>query len=758
MKALRLFRLSVISVLLGVTSCSPQTSKPVAPVPAVTPEIENLVAFSRLYGTVRWFYPGDEAANFDWDRFAAYGAGRVRQAQGRAQLQATLEELFLPVASNLRIYIEGDAAPATGRLLPSDAADLQLVAWQHLGAGLGQVDSTYKSLRLNREAPRTGNGGGFNQSIDATPWRGQKLRLRAAVRTAVSGAGNQANLSLIVANGVGKSSFVDNMKDRPITGSDWQVYEIEGSVAADATMIFCGAFLRGDGRMWVDAFDLQAAPQGTEDWASLPVVDVGFEQPGGLTKWNRHSRIHAYTADTDRPYAGTQSLRVDAPEPLKAPLFAEHAMPGETADLALGAGLRAQVPLALYSDAEGTWPRDSAYALEALKAAIKAMGPIGNDAQDSRLRLAGVLITWNVFQHFYPYFDVAAVDWAAELPRALQSALQDMDAAAHVRNLQRLVAASGDGHGNVYWPQRPAVWFLPFRAEWVEERVVIVRSLEPSKFEPGDVILGVDDVDAVNSVRDASSLIAGSPQWKRHRALEQFGSGVEGRNARVQVQRGDGEIMVETTLKQRSPVPLPERPKIAELQPGIWYVDLGAASMDEIRPQLDALAKAEGVIFDLRGYPKGNHEVLRHLMREPEAAQWMAIPKITRPDHDFRAGHQSFGWNLQPAEPHIGGRVAFLTDGRAISYAESIMAYVEAQKLGAIIGAPTAGTNGGIRNFPLPGGLSVVFTGMRVLRHDGSRLLGIGIPPTLPVRPTVAGLRAGRDEVLDAGLASVRGH
>ena len=547
------------------------------------------------------------------------------------------------------------------------------------------------------------------------------------------------------------------MKDRQITSSDWQVYEIEGSVADDATMIFYGAFLRGDGRMWVDAFELQAAPQGTENWVSLPVIDASFEQPGGLAKWNRHSRIHAYTTDTDRPYAGAQSLRLDAPEPLIGPLFAEHAMPGEVADLALGAGLRAQVPLALYSAAEGTWPRGSTHPLEALKQSIKAMGPIGHDVQDPRLRLAGVLITWNLFQHFYPYFDVVAVDWAAELPRALQSALQDTDTAAHVRSLQRLVAASGDGHGNVFWPQRPTAWYPPFRAEWIEGRVVIVRSLELTQFEPGDVVLSVDGLDAVSSVRDASELIGGSPQWKRHRALEQFGSGDEGRSVRYQLQRGEQQITVDSTLNQRSPVPVAEHAHITELQPGIWYVNLGTASMDEIRPKLDALAKAEGVIFDLRGYPKSNHEVLRHLMREPEAAQWMAIPKITRPDHDFRAGHQRFGWNLQPAEPHIGGRVAFLTDGRAISYAETVMAYVEAQKLGAIMGASTAGTNGGIRSFQLPGGFGVVFTGMRVVRHDGSRLLGIGIPPTIPVQPTIGGLRAGRDEVLDAGIASVGG-
>jgi C-terminal processing protease CtpA/Prc len=49
-----------------------------------------------------------------------------------------------------------------------------------------------------------------------------------------------------------------------------------------------------------------------------------------------------------------------------------------------------------------------------------------------------------------------------------------------------------------------------------------------------------------------------------------------------------------------------------------------------------------------------------------------------------------------------------------------------------------------------------VFTGMRVVKSDGSRFHLIGIQPTIPVTPTIAGLAAGRDEVLEAALAYVR--
>jgi len=112
---------------------------------------------------------------------------------------------------------------------------------------------------------------------------------------------------------------------------------------------------------------------------------------------------------------------------------------------------------------------------------------------------------------------------------------------------------------------------------------------------------------------------------------------------------------------------------------------------------------------------------------------------------------------VKPASPRIAGKVVFLTDGGAISYAESVMGYVGDRKLGTIVGGPTAGTNGNVASFVTPGGFSVNFTGMRVTRHDGrSPHHLVGVKPDVPVAPTLEGVRAGRDEVLERGLAVAR--
>jgi C-terminal processing protease CtpA/Prc len=112
---------------------------------------------------------------------------------------------------------------------------------------------------------------------------------------------------------------------------------------------------------------------------------------------------------------------------------------------------------------------------------------------------------------------------------------------------------------------------------------------------------------------------------------------------------------------------------------------------------------------------------------------------------------------LEPKQPRYKGKFAFLVDGRAISYAESYLNIVEYYKLAEIVGEPTAGTNGNVNVFKSPGGYTVIWTGMKVLRQDGSRFAGIGIQPTIPASFTLEGVRAGRDEQLERALLAVKG-
>ena len=90
--------------------------------------------------------------------------------------------------------------------------------------------------------------------------------------------------------------------------------------------------------------------------------------------------------------------------------------------------------------------------------------------------------------------------------------------------------------------------------------------------------------------------------------------------------------------------------------------------------------------------------------------------------------------------------------------AESVMGYVGDRHLGTIVGSPTAGTNGNVASFVTPSGFRVSFTGMRVTRHDGhSPHHLVGVRPDVALAPTLEGVRAGRDELLERRVQLARG-
>ena len=163
------------------------------------------------------------------------------------------------------------------------------------------------------------------------------------------------------------------------------------------------------------------------------------------------------------------------------------------------------------------------------------------------------------------------------------------------------------------------------------------------------------------------------------------------------------------------------------------------------------------MVFDLRGYPgKLSTIVLAHLIDERiTCAQWN-VPEIIHPDRVDMQFRKS-DWPVMPAKPMIAGKVAFVIDGRAISYAETYMGMVEHYHLAEIVGEATAGTNGNINPFTVPGGYRIIFTGMKVLKHDGSQHHAVGIEPTIPVQRTVQGIAAGRDELLERAVEVVGG-
>jgi len=107
--------------------------------------------------------------------------------------------------------------------------------------------------------------------------------------------------------------------------------------------------------------------------------------------------------------------------------------------------------------------------------------------------------------------------------------------------------------------------------------------------------------------------------------------------------------------------------------------------------------------------------------------------------------------------PRYPGKIAILVDEVTQSQAEYTAMAFRAAPGAIVIGSTTAGADGNISAIPLPGGLSSYISGIGVFYPDKKPTQRIGIVADIEARPTIQGVRSGRDEVLEAALRHILG-
>jgi len=192
------------------------------------------------------------------------------------------------------------------------------------------------------------------------------------------------------------------------------------------------------------------------------------------------------------------------------------------------------------------------------------------------------------------------------------------------------------------------------------------------------------------------------------------------------------------------------------LDGNLGYLNLcRLSSLAEFDGAFEALRRVDGLIIDIRGYPGFTMQsaLSARLSEQPVKSAILEIPVVS----NYERLEQ--GWNIgqyevQP-DPGIqyGGPVVVLVDEKTRGSSEDLCIYLKNINRVTFVGEPTSGCNGNRTWLSLPGGGRLFFTGMRVKFGDGSRFQNVGILPDVPAAPTVAGIRAGRDEVLEKAIA-----
>ncbi|MGE3616443.1 MAG: S41 family peptidase [Gemmatimonadales bacterium] len=392
-------------------------------------------------------------------------------------------------------------------------------------------------------------------------------------------------------------------------------------------------------------------------------------------------------------------------------------------------------------------------------------------------RLAGLSLLWAEVRFGFPDFAIrAAVDWdslyLAYLPQ-VSAAATTYD---YYRTLMRFVAALGDSHTNVYFPAaisrtmgRP-----PVQTTLVQGRVIVTGTPSPTVeglgLRVGDEIVTIDGT-AVRTYAEreiAPYQSAATPQDREVRLYSYFLlQGPRDQPVRLGIRHADGSA-AEVSLPRTGyrDVRPGRRPVTDSILPGnVGYLRIATFGLDSVgvwaRASMQRLIGTRALILDLRENDGGNttNGPLAILARDstPTTAQrirnYSALYRARGLEpQPLELGH---GWIRPDPKLHYDGPVVLLIGPRTFSAGEDFAAAFDLMNRGTIVGEASGGNTGQPLAFPLPGGGLARVRTKHDYYADGREFLFRGIQPGIVVRPTVGGVRAGRDEVLEAALSVV---
>jgi hypothetical protein len=397
---------------------------------------------------------------------------------------------------------------------------------------------------------------------------------------------------------------------------------------------------------------------------------------------------------------------------------------------------------------------------------------------DAGYQVLALFRFWNMVQYFYPNRDVMPDDpansadyWNSVLGESIPRIALAQDSLTYQQELMKFIAKIHDTHANL-WSSiaaRPPIGNcqLPVDVRFVEGSALVLRQTSitagpASGLMPGDIIDQLDGVAVSDLVNQWRPIYADSNEAARLRDMGWYLTRGSCGAAAVVVHRGGDTLSltparVPAAALDFSATYTHDLPGAAfqMLSSDVAYLKLSSVQAAKSAGYIQSAAGTKGLIIDIRNYPSEFvvFTLGSLLVSGPTDFVRFTNGDVTNPG----AFHWGPSLGLTPQQPHYPGKVVILVDEITQSQAEyTTMAFRTAP--GAIvIGSTTAGADGNVSTVPLPGGFSSYISGIGVFYPDYRPTQRVGMIPDIVVTPTIEGIRAGRDELIEEAIRQISG-
>ncbi|MFK7783666.1 MAG: S41 family peptidase [Crocinitomicaceae bacterium] len=387
---------------------------------------------------------------------------------------------------------------------------------------------------------------------------------------------------------------------------------------------------------------------------------------------------------------------------------------------------------------------------------------------DAGYRLLSLYRYWNIIHYYFPYKYLIEEDWKGVLGEFIPKFLDAKEPKDYPLACLEIITRVNDTHANI-WSRQPELnkywgeFYAPYKITFVEEKAVVTGYYEEiigkaSGLEIGDVIETVNGQSVDKLIQDRLHLVPASNYPTKLRNISGNLLNTNDSIIRVEYRRNDqlseasfpSYSIRELNLFSRYEIP---DSSFNMINDDVAYINHGELKIAHLPKIWEKIENTKGLIIDIRNYPSDFpiYDLSEYLM--PKKTPYATFTKGTiRTPGYFTFIKTTLSVGKRKNKDYYKGKVIILVNEESQSSAEfHAMAY-RVHPNATVIGSTTAGADGNVSRFNLPGGINTLITGIGVYYPDRGETQRIGIVPDIECKPTIQGIREGRDELIEKAL------
>ena len=382
--------------------------------------------------------------------------------------------------------------------------------------------------------------------------------------------------------------------------------------------------------------------------------------------------------------------------------------------------------------------------------------------KDKNARIVTMFMYWNLIEYFFPYKYLMDQKWSSTLEKLLPEFIEANDVISFSIAMQKLTAKLNDSHV-VFYTGALKHALLPIKCKVIDEKLIITEIFgdEQAKYEDleiGDVITKVNDKTIHDLIAENRKLIGGSNEAYYLKNLASSILDVSSDTIKLTFLK-DGVTntriintydILDAHSNEKREKKITQNEKFKIVENNIGYVNMGTLKVKNVPDMIETLKTTKAIIFDMRNYPNQTYEAVTNFLNATEKE----FAKYTHPDTSYPG---RFVWT-EPAKcgtnnkDNYKGKVIVLLNENSISQSEWTAMCFQTSGNTTIIGSQTAGSDGNVTEINFVKAFYTCYTGIGVYYPDGRETQRIGIVPDIEVKPTIEGIKQGKDEVLERAI------